>query len=308
MSSLDDTLLPVFARQQWLVSLADVAAAGGTPDMVSHRLRRGRWEVADHRVYRLVGAPITWESTVLAPLMSVGRPAVASHFSAAALSGMPGFGKGMPEISVPRGGDVRRAAVRVHTSTDLDRCRIVGRSGVPTTDVERTILDLARFIGPQRLHRTIEWCRRKGLSDWPDVITCLARHARRGRPGIRRLREVCVANADRSEVTDSDFELLVLAALAEHGLPTPVLHHRVVDGGRFVAELDLAYPELRIAIELDGSVHLEADVRERDLPRQNDLMLLGWTVLRFSWRRFADHPEHVVAEIRAALARARQGI
>ena len=56
-----------------------------------------------------------------------------------------------------------------------------------------------------------------------------------------------------------------------------------------------------IAIELDGSIHLQDEVRERDLPRQNDLVLLGWTVLRFSWRRFVDRPDLVIAEIRAAL-------
>ena len=86
-----------------------------------------------------------------------------------------------------------------------------------------------------------------------------------------RLRRVIAANAHREEITDSDFELLVLALLVEHGLPEPVLHHRIFDGSRFVAEVDLAYPELRIAIELDGKVHLEPEVRERDLPRQNDL-------------------------------------
>jgi very-short-patch-repair endonuclease len=83
-----------------------------------------------------------------------------------------------------------------------------------------------------------------------------------------------------------------------------VLHHRVHDGSRFVAQVDLAFPQWRIAIELDGATHLQRAVRERDLPRQNDLVLLGWTVLRFSWRRFVDRPDLVLAEIRAAIASA----
>jgi hypothetical protein len=112
---------------------------------------------------------------------------------------------------------------------------------------------------------------------------------------------VILTNMHRDEVTDSDFELLVLGLLAEAGLPTPVLHHRVIEGKRFLAEVDLAYPALKIAIELDGAVHLQRDVRERDLPRQNDLVLAGWIVLRFSWRRFAEHPDRVLAEIRAAI-------
>ena len=76
-------------------------------------------------------------------------------------------------------------------------------------------------------------------------------------------------------------------------------------GGRFIAEVDLAYPGLRVAIELDGMVHLQSDVRERDLTKQNDLVLAGWVVLRFTYERYRRRPEQVVAEIRAAIAAAR---
>lgn len=301
MPTIDDLLLPVFARQHWLVTADDVTAAGGDRHTAPTRVRSGRWTIADHLVYRLAGVPRTWHSRVLAPILSAGPPAMASHLAAAALHGIPGFGRGVPEISIPRGVDHRATDVRIHTSTDLDRCTRVLVDGIPTTDLARTLLDVGRFVGDRRLLRAIEWGRREQRVDWSQLISTLARHARKGRPGIRRLRRVILANAHRDEITDSDFELLALAVFAEHDLPVPVLHYRVLDGGRFVAEVDLAYPELRIAIELDGAVHLQADVRERDLPRQNDLVLLGWTVLRFSWHRFVEHPEQVVAEVRAAI-------
>lgn len=304
MSTLDDRLLPVFAAQHWLTSAGDVEAAGGSPAMAGWRVRSGRWTLADVNVYRLRGVPLSWESKLLAPIISIGDGAVASHFAAAALHGIDGFGRGVPEISIPRGREHRRNGVRVHTSTDLDRCTTVTVDGIPVTEVSRTILDIGRRVGDPKLLRAIEWARREQRTDWSTLIHTLARHARRGRPGIRRLRRVIVANMDREEVTDSDFELLVLGLLAEAGLPTPVLHHRVMDGDRFVAEVDLAYPRWKIAIELDGAVHLQRAVRERDLPRQNDLVLEGWVVLRFTWRRFADHPEQVVNEIRAAIGRA----
>lgn len=300
MSRLDDRLLPVFAGQHWLVSRADVERAGGTVRAATHRVRTGTWERADRSVYRLAGAPRLWEASILALILSAGPPAVATHHTAAALHGIPGYGRGRPEVAIPRGTEHRREGVRMRSSTDLDRCDPVVIAGIPTTDFGRTILDLARTASDRRLLRAIEWGRRNERVDWPSLISTLARHARQGRPGIRRLRRVITANIDREEVTDSDFELLVLSLLAEHGLPTPVLHHQVWDGERFVAEVDLAYPQLRIAIELDGAIHLEAQVRERDLPRQNDLVLLGWTVLRFSWQRFVDHPDAVLAEIRAA--------
>lgn len=37
-----------------------------------------------------------------------------------------------------------------------------------------------------------------------------------------------------------------------------------------------------------------------DRQRQNELVLAGWTVLRFTWHDLTQRPEQVVAEIRAA--------
>lgn len=301
MVTLDDRLLPVFARQHWLISLVDLRDAGGVRQQAAARIASGRWAHAEPCVYRLVGPPVTWESRLLAVILSAGPGAVVSHLAAAALHGIPGFGRGVPEISVPRGVRLRRSAARVHTSTDLNRRPATTISGIPVTDLPRTLLDVARVVGDQRLLRAIEWSRRSRGVTWSELVSTLAHHARRGRPGIRRLRRVIAANAHRSEITDSDFELLVLALLREHGLPEPALHHRVFDGDRFVAEVDLAYPDRKVAIELDGSVHLEDEVRERDLPRQNDLVLLGWTVLRFTWKRYSTRPDALVREVRGAL-------
>jgi hypothetical protein len=306
MAGLDDRLLPVFARQHWLVTLADVRSAGGDHRAASRRVAAGIWLRVDVGTYRLAGVPPSWEARALAPILALGPDAMASHSSAAALHGVPGFAQGTPELTVPRdgGGRLRSDAI-IHTSTDLDRCQRVILRGIPATDIDRTILDLARRTGEERLGRIIEWARRDALTTWDDLIRTLARHARCGRPGIRRLRGVILANMHRHEVTDSDFELLVITSMVERGLPEPVLHHKVFADGRFVAEVDLAYPELRIAVELDGRVHLREDVWERDLPRQNDLVLLGWTVLRFSWARFSRDPDRVINEIRAAITAAR---
>ena len=64
------------------------------------------------------------------------------------------------------------------------------RAGIPLTDPSRTLLDLARFIGDRRLLQAVESARRLHLTSWPELIATLAKHARRGRPGIRRLRRV----------------------------------------------------------------------------------------------------------------------
>src|SRR5690606_28606993 len=122
------------------------------------------------------------------------------HRAAAALWGFDGVAPGTPEVTVPRGVRFRRTDIRVHSSTDLDRCGARVRDGVPVTDPSRTLLDLARRTSDRRLLMAVESARRSGLSSWEELASTLHAHARRGRPGIRRLRRVIAANAHRDEV------------------------------------------------------------------------------------------------------------
>lgn len=300
--TIDSSLAAVARAQRMLITVADVRAVGGTHDHVKHRLAAGRWERVDRGVYLIGGAPFDWSTRLLATILGFGPGAAASHLAAARVLRIPGFARAHLEISVPRGRRFRRPDVRVHESTDLHLCRIVIRDGIPVTDPDRTLLDLARHLSLDRLSRAVEDARRLGLVTWSSLIAMHTAHARQGRHGIRLLRNVIAADAHRDEVTDTDVELLLLGLIREAGLPEPEVRHRVfAHDGRFVAELDLAYPQWRIGIEADGDVHEHHDVRERDLPRQNDLVLLGWTILRFSNDRIRTNPRAVLAEIRAAL-------
>jgi very-short-patch-repair endonuclease len=306
VSDIDRRIAALAATQHGLFAVKQVLDLGVTRRMVRGRAKAGRINREDVDVYRIVGLPPSWEARVLASVLAAGDGAVASHRAAAALWGLDGFNKGTPEITIPRGRRYRRHGVRSHESTDLDRCDVRVRSGIPVTDPARTLLDLGRFIGDDRLARAVESARRLRLTDWSELIATLARHARRGRPGVRRLRRTIARHAHRSEVTDSDFELLVISLLLEHDLPEPVLHYalRTADGS-FVAEIDLTYPGLRIAIELDGAVHRDGEVFERDRPRQNRIVLEGWVVLRFTWATFRDRPEEIVRQVTAAIRAAR---
>lgn len=305
MSELDRSLAMLAARQRMLITIRDVLAAGGSAENADDRVRGGRWRRVDRGVYLISGAPWDWPTQQLAAVLAAGQGAAASHLAAARLWGLPGFATAGIELSIPRDRRYRRAGVRTHESTDLDRCTLVQREGIPVTDADRTLLDLARHLGDARLLRVVEGARRAGHISWSSLTATLGAHARRGRPGVRRLRRVILSGAHREDVTDTDMELMVLSIIREAGLPEPVLHHRIDEAGRFVAEVDLCYPQWRIAIECDGSVHLDPAVHERDLARQNDLVLAGWTILRFSWERVRARPQVVVSEIRAAIESAR---
>lgn len=70
-------------------------------------------------------------------------------------------------------------------------------------------------------------------------------------------------------------------------------------------EIDFAYPALMLAIEVDGyGPHSSRRAFQNDRDRQNVLVGLGWTVLRFTWADVVKRPDHVAAVIREAIGRA----
>jgi hypothetical protein len=69
----------------------------------------------------------------------------------------------------------------------------------------------------------------------------------------------------------------------------------VKDAGRFVARVDLAYPDLRIGIEgVSEMWHRGHRAWQRDLERLNGLQALGWWIIHVTWRDLTDRPDQVV--------------
>ena len=67
--------------------------------------------------------------------------------------------------------------------------------------------------------------------------------------------------------------------------------------------LDVAFTGAGVVVEIDGRLHEDdPKVFENDRWRQNALVLDGWVVVRFTYSMLVDHPETVLATIRAAVA------
>ncbi len=76
----------------------------------------------------------------------------------------------------------------------------------------------------------------------------------------------------------------------------------VLAGGRRYF-IDIAFKDRRLAIEIDGRIHqLDPALFQSDRIRQNDLVLEGWRVLRFTWQMIEDQPDRFIAAIVDALA------
>jgi hypothetical protein len=63
----------------------------------------------------------------------------------------------------------------------------------------------------------------------------------------------------------------------------PVFQYVIRDHGRFVARVDAAYPELRIAIEFDSYEHHSGrNALVRDNDRRNQLRRIRWQTVTFT--------------------------
>lgn len=281
MSAIDRELAAIAATQYSLIRLRDIEKLGGDKYLAGRRVRAGIWDVVGHEVYRIAGVPWTYEAEVLAAIFVAGDGAVASHQCAARLQGI-GFAHAPAELTIPRKRFHRPKNATVHTSRDLDRCSIVDVHGIPTTDAARTLLDLAGTrLGPQSIARAVEQARRLELATWTDLGRVLAAHARRGRRGIKKLREVIAAGSVNEGITETDGELFSLGLLRDSEFGEPLLQHDLRDAdGTLVASMDFAYLPDRVNFEIDGSVHLQPDVRRKDEARDAAARRRRWTVRR----------------------------
>jgi len=79
-----------------------------------------------------------------------------------------------------------------------------------------------------------------------------------------------------------------------------VPQYEVVENGRWLARVDLAWPDHEVVVEYDGEHHFEDDQIPKDDARLARLAAAGWLVIRLAapdLRRLDD----VVARVRAAL-------
>lgn len=187
---------------------------------------------------------------------------------------------GLPvlEAVVPRGTVIpRRRGVKVREALAPAGDRCVFRD-VRILRPERAVADLLRLLPDMEAVVVADAALRAELVSREGLATELLAHARLR--GVRRAADALDLADPRAE---SPPESRVRFLLLQAGLLVVPQFEVRSAGGVWIARVDLALPELKIAIEYDGrAVHEREDVFARDRQRQNALVQAGWTVLRFT--------------------------
>jgi hypothetical protein len=301
MAHGEAAVLAEMALQHGVISEARAVELGMTRSTILRRKREGRLVATHHGVVRSGGAPLSWLGALQSAVLSTDG--IVSHRSAAALLGVSEAARRWVEVTVPFGHHVVRPGVVVHESTQFDLIEPTRRLGIPVTDPYRLLVDLGA-VQPQRLEATLDDFLLRHQVEWMRLYRTFIRHAARGRDGIGPLRALLDERFGDTQIPLSRWSRDVADLLVLAGLPAPTLEYRVIGSdGRLVAQVDLAYPEQRLAIELQSKRHhLNGDAFVRDARRFNALVNAGWRPLSFTWSDYADHPRQLCRTVRTALA------
>jgi hypothetical protein len=257
-------------------------------------------ELVRPTIYRAVGAPETWEQLALAACLAGGSRAAVSYRSAAWLWRLAGFAAPeVFEITVPRSRRARLPGVRVHDTIVSGRLHACRHMRIPVTTVARTLCDLTACCAPWIVEHAVDDALRRKLTTLTLLERVFLDLANKGRRRSTVMRALLEARLPGFDPGGSPQELKLIRWIVDAGLPRPVQQHRVKVGARVVRP-DLAYPDLKIAIEYDGwDTHSPRSSFDGDRERDMDLEDQDWRVLHFTSRSTKDR---VVERVRTALA------
>ncbi|MEV4825300.1 hypothetical protein [Micromonospora sp. NPDC049274] len=185
--------------------------------------------------------------------------------------------------------------IRIHHG-EIDPGDTLDRAGIRVTTPVRTCWDLARWLGVVEAVVIIDALLARRLTDVPTLRDYALNRA--GRRGWRSLlRAVDLADAGAESPQESRTRVRLVLA----GLPRPQTQWVVAEQGRFVARLDLAWPQFKVAVEYDGLWHDDPEQFHRDRRRLNRLLGGDWIVLHVTGKRLREDFDGFLAEVRAAL-------
>jgi very-short-patch-repair endonuclease len=292
-------LFALASRQYGLIERSQGLRFGVDDDALGRRVRDGILEREHPGVYRYSAAPRTREQRLLAASLAAGPDSAVSHRSAAHEWGMAEF-PDVIEIVTPRAQWPRLRNVRVHRSTDLLADHVTTRRGIAITKPLRTLIDLGQSA-PWAVADALELGLAKRLFGIKAADAALDEFSRRGRTGVGVFRRVIDDRALERGIPDGLLEPRMARLMRDHGLPAALFQHWITPAIR----VDFAYPHVKIVLEVDGFGSRRTPAAlDAGNARQNQLVILGWTVLRFTWKQVIRQPEKVAREILVTLTRA----
>lgn len=293
-----DAVLALAASQDGVLTRAQLVPHM-TPAQITTQLRARRWQPAGRSVVVLHNGPLTERQQVWVALLRSPARSAASGPTAMALDGVVDARAHGVHITIPCGQRCPQGLdAQVHWSNFLDDAHVHPKRTPRRTRLPRSVVDWASWQASDRAARTVVLqslqSRKVSAAKLRDVLPS------RG-PCLHHaviLESVDDAEGGVASLPERDFRELVVAG----GLPMPT-HQAVRRRPSGVYYLDAEWQACRLSAEIQGVHHFEVMQRERDLDRQNDLVIEGESLLQFTSFAVRHRGAHVVGTLRRALYR-----
>jgi len=199
-------------------------------------------------------------------------------------------------VSVPRRSHSPVRGVRLHRRA-LHPSDVVSFDGIAVTSRLQSTIDCLAWLPYPQAVRLLDDSLRMGVMSREGLTARVAAMARTH--GVRQLRRLV---ADSATGAWSRAERLLHDLLSRAGVDGWVANAPLAmpSGERVV--VDVWFSGAPLAVEVDGRAwHVSADRFQGDRTRQNQLLLAGIRVLRFTWDDLTQRPDRVVRTLLGAL-------
>lgn len=253
---------------------SEAVAAG---KLTRHALRT-QFVTVHHDIYVPRGTLPTAVLRAKAAWLRSRRRGVLAGYSAAALHGARWIDAGLPANILDTNRRPTRGVVAWADVIDDDEICLIGR--IRLTNPLRTAVDLACRLPEDAAVAAIDALARATRLKVADIELAAQRHT--GRKGIKQARtSIALVDPGAESPKETWLRLLVVRA----GYPPPQTQHPIYNEyGALIGEVDTAWPELKIAMEYEGLHHTDPEVLRKDIARIDEMIEMGWIVIRVTCR------------------------
>jgi hypothetical protein len=299
-------LVQLAAKQFGVVTVQDLAVCQVSRKWLGRRIQTGEWVRMHRGVFKLGARQPTLDELEMAAMLAAGDGAALCRMSAARRLGLEVPRDRLVQVIIPASRKISSlAGVQLCRSRDFTEADVTRRGPFRLTHLARTMIDLASVLDDAWLRAVMDSALRQRKTNLAWISQALQKHGR-GRRGADRLRVLLDEYERGDEVPDSVLESFAIDLAAAIG-HKPKLHWRVLQGARLIAEVDLAWPEVSLCVEVDGWMHHGSRAAfARDRARDRALLGLEWMVMRYTWHDVTGDRESMISELaRAYESRAR---
>lgn len=222
------------------------------------------------------------------------REGVLAGFSAAAMHGSRYIDAALPANIIGSPCRPTPGVVVWEDCPDADEiCRI---GELRLTTPTRTAVDLARRFPEDVAVSAIDALARATRLTVAEIELAARRHP--GQRGIRQARRsIALVDPEAESPRETALRLLIVRA----GFPRPESQHPIYNEyGVLIGIVDFAWAELKIAVEYEGRHHSDPEQMRKDIARIEEMIEMGWLVIRVTSRDPAGVVVRRIAHARAA--------